>query len=256
MGPQEALLFLLTKPLLVSTNLGSPRPAPDFPQGSVVCRLGSSFINRYLQKPSLCQALCWALLDGFVAERSFEILTVRDSSLSPEIFPFGPQAWDVETQKPEAHSCLLCFLLSYLLPEAPEWKHNATPHIPIGQMRTEAQQGRDFPWIPGPGGCPVADRLGARLIIARCHCARWGSWGQGEGVLAAVPAAEERPQSRLRSPRPASPRVTVMLVGPGKRGVLNTETFGPQKDLLCLFLTSYPLWGLDFIWVFCLCLFG
>lgn len=120
-GTWEAWLFLLTEPVLSPTNLGSPYPTPHFPQGSVVCYLGFfSFINRYFQKPTPCQALCWAFLDGFVAERSFEILTVHDSSLPPEIFPFGPGAWDVETQKPEVHSCLLCFLLSHLLPKAPE----------------------------------------------------------------------------------------------------------------------------------------
>lgn len=53
-----------------------------------------------------------------MAEKLFEILTVRDSFLSPEFFPFGPEAWDFETHKLGAHSCLLCFPLSSLFPEA------------------------------------------------------------------------------------------------------------------------------------------
>lgn len=55
----------------------------------------------------------------------FEMLTVRDSFLSPEFFPFGPEAQDFETQKPGTQACLFCFLLSYLFPEALRWRHSA-----------------------------------------------------------------------------------------------------------------------------------
>lgn len=89
----------------------------------------------------------------------------------------------------------------------------------------------------------MADRLGAWLV-AGCHCAQWGSWGQGGGALTAVPATEK--------PHNASHGVAVMLVEPTRRSVLPTEALGHQNGLLCLFLSSYPLHGLGFIWGFCL----
>lgn len=97
-----------------SANLRAPRPAPHIPRGPYVCCLVPSFINSYSRKPTLCQALCPVLSDGFMAEKSFEILTVCESSPSPEFFPLGPEAWDFESHKPGAHSCLLGLLLSYL----------------------------------------------------------------------------------------------------------------------------------------------
>lgn len=65
-----------------------------------------------------------------MAEKLFEMLTVRDSFLSPAFFPFGPEAWGFETQKPGTHACLLCFL-QLPLPCGTGWRHSAILYVPI-----------------------------------------------------------------------------------------------------------------------------
>lgn len=87
-------------------------------------------------------------------------------------------------------------------------------------MRTEAQQGRALSLDAGPWGSPVADQLGALLmadVTAHSVAAvdREGPWQPSQ--------LWRDPTVGLLSPRPASPRITVLLEGPGKRGVLNTR---------------------------------
>lgn len=53
----------------------------------------------------------------------------------------------------------------------------------------------------------------------------------------------EKPQSEPVSLSPASGEVAVILVRPGKRGVLQTEALGHWKGLPCLFLSSRPSVG-------------
>ena len=57
-----------------------------------------------------------------------------------------------------------------------------------------------------------------------------------------LPTAE-KPQSEPVSLSPASGGVAVILVRPGKRGVLQTEALGHWKGLPCLFPASRPSVG-------------
>lgn len=55
----------------------APCPVPHFPEGSFVYCLLLSFINRYSHKPTVCQALCWTLSDGFMADNHLKIVNAR-----------------------------------------------------------------------------------------------------------------------------------------------------------------------------------
>ena len=94
-----------------------------------------------------------------------EILTVRDSFLSPKFFPFGLGHGILKPTSQElTRSYLLCFLLSYVFPLAPGQRHSVILYAPTGQMRTEAQRERGFPSTPGPGVSSVAQSARCSLV--------------------------------------------------------------------------------------------
>lgn len=84
--------------------------------------------------------------------------------------------------------------------------------------------------------------------------ALWDSWELG-GVDSSSQLLKS-PQSEPLHPGPASHGVAMMLLGPGERGVLQTEPLATGKVCLFLFLASQPLYHWDFIFVrlfVCLC---